>query len=143
MEKKTSLKWYKFKEKPKTLKAYDGSQGAEILFKARTNSLEVNERKKRWGEEVDERCEYCNDKKKIEKETLEHVIIECQEYKENRKIFMEEIKKEIGEKEWQEQTEKEDRGLKMILGIENENEVRPILESTKKYLETIFGKKGK
>ena len=46
MEKKNSLRWYKVKEKPRKENIYDGSWESTLLFKARTDSLEVNEKKK-------------------------------------------------------------------------------------------------
>ena len=41
MEKKRSLRWYKNKEKPNNEEIYNGSWGSTLLYKARTDSLEV------------------------------------------------------------------------------------------------------
>ena len=49
MERKNSLRWYKIKEKPKRENMYDGSWESRLLFKARTDSLEINEKRRRWG----------------------------------------------------------------------------------------------
>ena len=35
---------------------YDGSVGSQFLFKARTQSLEVNSRTYRWNENKEKRC---------------------------------------------------------------------------------------
>ena len=49
MEKKKSLRWYKNKENPKNEKIYNGSWESTLLFKARTDSLEVNQKIKEMG----------------------------------------------------------------------------------------------
>ena len=49
MRRKNSLRWYKIKEKPKRENMYDGSWESRLLFKARTDSLEINEKRRRWG----------------------------------------------------------------------------------------------
>ena len=58
MEKKKSQRWYKNKEKPKHEIIYNLSSESTLLFKARTDSLEVNEKRKKWGGEKDS-CEKC------------------------------------------------------------------------------------
>ena len=62
MEKKKSLRWYKNKEKPKNEK-YIMDLGNPLLFKARTDSLEVNKKRKKWGGDKDS-CEKCEIKKR-------------------------------------------------------------------------------
>ena len=44
-----ALTWYKNKEKPNNEKIYNGSWESTLLFKARTGSLEVNEKRRKWG----------------------------------------------------------------------------------------------
>ena len=46
-----------------------------------------------------------------------HVLIECQEYKEERKNFELEMIKRIENKEWEEIKQSEDKGMKEILGL--------------------------
>ena len=94
MENKRSLRWYKEKEKPKYENIYNGSWESTLLFKARTDSLEVNEKKKKWGGDTD-KCLKCESRGETQIETLEHILVECEEYEEERKIFEEEIKKRI------------------------------------------------
>ena len=115
MEKKKSLRWYKNKEK-KNEKIYNGSWESTLLFKARTDSLEVNEKKKKWGGDKDS-CEKCEIRKERNTETLDHVLIECPEYKNERLNFETEVKRSIGEREWEIIKQGEDKGMKEILGL--------------------------
>ena len=39
---KSTLQWYEHKVKPLAERVYDGGYGSELLFKARSQSLEVN-----------------------------------------------------------------------------------------------------
>ena len=48
MENKETLQWYKDKNKPRWESCYDGSWEAKLLFKAKSESLEVNSRTYRW-----------------------------------------------------------------------------------------------
>ena len=43
--------------------------------------------------------------------------MECQEYKEDRKNFESEMTKRIGNREWEEIKQSEDKGMKEILGL--------------------------
>ena len=140
VEKKKSLKYYKKKEGPRKMEIYDGSWGASLLFKARTNSLEVNERKKRWGEEK-EICEGCGKEGEREIETLEHVLIECEGYERERKRFEKEIEEVIGREVWEEEKKGENGGMEVILGLKEEK--REILIRTKKYIENVWNKRRK
>ena len=67
-------------------KIYNGSWKSTLLFKARTDSLEVNEKRKKWGAGKDT-CEKCEIKRERNIETLEHVFIECPEYKKGKEKF--------------------------------------------------------
>ena len=48
MERKSTLKWYMRKEDPEAITWHKGDSGSKLLFKARTNTLEVNSRN-RWS----------------------------------------------------------------------------------------------
>ena len=140
MEKKNSLRWYKVKEKPNKENIYDGSLESTLLFKARTDSLEVNEKKKRWGGETD-RCEKCiEDGTNSQIETLEHFIAECKAYETERADFENKIKNRIGEGVWERRKMEDDRGIKLILGLEKN---RGVVDDTKLYLREIWKKRGK
>ena len=47
-------------------------------------------------------CEKCERKRERHIETLKHALIECQEYKEERKNFESEIIRKMGNREWEE-----------------------------------------
>ena len=135
MDRKNSLRWYKIKEKPRKESIYDGSYESTLLFKARSDSLEVNEKKRKWGEQND-KCEKCNDVDGSPIETLEHVLIECKAYKEIRNTFEEKIKNKLGEEQWERKKAQEDKGMKTILGLTADG--KEIVEDTKQYLKEIW-----
>ena len=138
MEKKKSLRWYKNKEKPKNEKIYNGFWESTLLFKARTDSLEVNEKRKKWGGDKDS-CEKCEIRKERNTDTLDHVLIECPEYKSERLNFETEVKRTIGDREWETIKQGEDKGMKEILGLGDCG--RKMTDITKKYLATIWRKR--
>ena len=140
MEKKKSLTWYKNKEKPKNEKIYNGSWEAKLLFKARTDSLEVNEKNKKWGGNTD-LCEKCQTKSERIIETLEHLLVECPEYEEDRKRFESEMITKIGNREWEETKQSEDKGITEILGLGKYG--KKVTDVTKKYLSSIWTKRNK
>ena len=80
---KSTLHWYARKEKPEMERCYDGSPNSTLLFKARTQSLEVNARTYRWSETGSKMCGVCGDGD----ETVEHVMVECGGYDEMREEF--------------------------------------------------------
>ena len=139
MEKKSSLQLYRVKEKPGKDKAYNGTWEASLLFKARTNTLETNERKKKWGGENDE-CEKCGKRGERIKETLEHVLTECSEYEEERYRLDERIRNKLGQL-WNRRKMEEDRGLKTMLGLKDNNV--HVVKYTKEFLKEIWRKRSK
>ena len=66
-------------------------------------------------------------------------LIECQEYKEERKNFESEMIKRIGTREWEEIKQSEDKGMKEILGLGDYGQ--KTTDITKKYLNTIWQKR--
>ena len=140
MEKKNSLKRYKVKEKPTREYIYDGTWESSLLFKARTDSLEVNEKKKRWGGQIDW-CEKCgNTEENRQIETLEHLLTECSGYEEERNKFNEILENKMGKEEWTRLKTRNDKGLKIILGLEGEK--KEIIEDTKRYLKEVWRKRN-
>ena len=97
MREKSSLVWYREKEKPKNEVFYDGGVGSMLLFKARTKSLEVNNRTHRWANEGNRNCNKCGGERE---ETVEHIMLECPRYEGVRRVMIEGIKKEVGEERW-------------------------------------------
>ena len=73
-KRKKKLRRYKNKEKTKNEKIYNGPWESTLLFKARADSLEVNEKGRKWGGEKDT-CEKCEIKRERNTGTLEHVLI--------------------------------------------------------------------
>ena len=66
-------------------------------------------------------------------------MIECEEYKEERKELEKGIIKEIGKESWEREKQEEDKGIKTILGLkENVN----VTTTTKKYLKEIWKKRN-
>ena len=139
MEKKSSLRWHKAKEKPRKESIYDGRWESALLFKARTDSLEVNEKEKRWGGEND-MCEKCENETDRQTETLEHLMTECKAYGSERKEFENKIKNKIGEEIWERRKVEDDKGIKLIFGLEENKE---IVRDTKQYLKETWKKGGR
>ena len=54
------------------------------MFKARSNTVEINSSLHRW-KNVSKFCEKCMKKGIETEETLEHLLVECDHYKEERK----------------------------------------------------------
>ena len=110
-----------------------------MLFKARTDSQEVNEKKKKWGSEND-KCEKCSIEGEIPVETLEHLLLECKAYDTERNRLENKIISRIGLGSWEMKKMGEDKGIKMILGLERNREV---MKDTKQFLKEIWKKRGK
>ena len=64
---------------------YDGSIGSQLLFRARMGSLEVTGCTYRWSGRGEE-CEWCD-----ARETVEHLVVECEGLREERGKLKEEI----------------------------------------------------
>ena len=74
MNSKSTLEWYREKNRPKLETFYDGSWGSELLFRARSPSLEVNGRTYRWSADRCRLCKVCSSK---EVKSVFHVVVEC------------------------------------------------------------------
>ncbi len=135
---KVTLAWYRYKEKPKRECMYDGSYGSELLFKARTMSLEVNARTYRWSESGIKTCEQCTSG---EDETVKHVIVKCSKYEMERNVFINEIVREIGMNEWLNKRDNEDEALLYVLGMQEEINMS-VIEKVKEFLEKMWRKRS-
>ena len=131
---KPSLRRYANKVKPRRERFYDGSWESKIFFKARTNSLEIRERKNRWTGE-DKYCEYCTERGEREIENLEHLIIECPKYEIEREEMIRRIVTKIGREKWEEIKEEED-GLRHLLGFTEE--IGDLVGVTKNFLGKVW-----
>ena len=139
MEKKLSRRYYKLKERPRKDNTYNGTWESSLLFKARTNTLEVNERKKRWGGDND-RCGKCEKRGERIMETLEHVLTECSEYTEERSRLDRNITNKIGQI-WDRKKSDDDRGIKTMLGLKDRDE--DVIRYTKKFLREMWTKRNR
>ena len=124
MEKKSTLKWYKTKEKPSFEKYYDGSKGGDLLFQARTQCLPINSRTYRWNPNRSKSCIFCK-----EEETIEHLLMRCPEYKREREIALHLLQEEIP-------IGTEDETIRTILCLREDGQARP--EISKNYLWRIW-----
>ncbi len=76
---KSSLRIYtKWRKEIGGQEVYTNNQASEILFKARTNNLNLNERKRFRGE--DTKCDMCG----ADNEDLKHFLLWCPAYREER-----------------------------------------------------------
>ena len=114
MENKSSLKLYSSKGKPKKEIFYNGDWGSSLLFKARSNSLEVNDRTYRFRESRDRNCMVCNMRVR---ETLDHLFVECPAYEQARDGVTRDFKDLLGENEFREIISSDDNGLGFFLGL--------------------------
>ena len=65
-------------------------------------------------------------------------MTECKAYEDERREFENKIKDKIGREIWERRKGEDDRGMKLILGLEKNKEM---IEDTKQYLREIWGKK--
>ncbi|KAG0728534.1 hypothetical protein GWK47_032294 [Chionoecetes opilio] len=77
MSEKSTLEWYRRKDQPRYVRFYDGGYGGDLLFRARTKSLEVNSRMYRWKNGGSKVCVMCVTGVD---ETVEHLMLECERY---------------------------------------------------------------
>ena len=127
MEGKSTLKWYTKKEKPEEIEWHSGDWGSKLLFKARAGVLEVNGRKRN---EEEQNCKFCN-----EKETIEHLIVECSEYDDLRETLIRNVTRIIGNQEWRKRLEEEDGGVCTVLGLYgNKYEAQEMAKYSKAFL---------
>ena len=103
MENKSTLQWYRAKERPEAINWHVGDWGSRLLVRARTGTLEV---KARSRDEQDQNCKFCRD----ERETIEHLIVECHGYEQQRGRLIGAMVGILGETEWQIRRETVDRG---------------------------------
>ena len=137
MQTKSTLEWYRRKECPKCEWWYDGSWGGELLFKARSQSLEVNARTYRWNESKSKECDMCACGMD---ETVYHVIVECESYMEERSELMQVVKRELGEEVFIGWSDNEVEGMSVLLGIV-ENANCKVIVSMKKFLVSVWSRR--
>ena len=114
MHVKPTLAWYERKECPRHEWCYDGSFGSQLLFKARTQSLEVNARTYRWSESGVRMCEQCD--RGVDESVL-HVVLECERYDRERQRLLDSVVQLVGQDEWLRVSSMDDRGMCLLLGL--------------------------
>ena len=139
MESKSTLKWYRSKERPEALQWHVGDWSSKLLLKARTGTLEVKARKR---DEQDQDCSRCR-----VRETIEHFLVECVSYEEERGRLLGYIESVIGVDEWHRRLVYEggDSGILTVLGLyrgEEEEKRRKIIEAAKEFLLHAWGKRA-
>ena len=73
LEKRKSLGLYQeFKSEMREERSYYNNFSSKLLFAARSNTMELNELRERWGK-GSSRCDLCGE----EKEDLEHFVLKC------------------------------------------------------------------
>ena len=131
MNNKSTLKWYKSKKQPEKINWHKGDRESKLMFKARAGVLEVNGRKR---DEAEQGCRHCGE----EKETIEHFIVECDKYEEERQELIDSIKEEIGEEEWDRRLwEEEEGGIVTALGLYEKSQTN---ESIIKHMKAFLNK---
>jgi hypothetical protein len=136
---KETLEWYVGKERPKCEKWYDGSWGSQLLFKARSQSLEVNARTHRWNVSRSKICEVCD---LNEEETVVHVLVECSRYESERARLLRILEIEVGRMEMNQWFARDDRGVKVVLGFEKGMN-KKAMDGMKIFLSEVWAKRGK
>ena len=134
---KSSLEWYRKKEQPGHESCYDGSYGGDLLFKARTKSLEVNSRTYRWANDGNKLCMVCE---RGVDETVKHLMMECERYEHERARMREAAIEDIGVEEWSEMYVRNDsEQVEFLLGLHEERKgTRRVTESVKEFLECAW-----
>ena len=138
---KETLNWYSYKQCPKHEIFYNGDEGSSLLFKCRTQSLEVNFRTYRWNEERTKLCSKCRPNLIVD-ETIRHLMAECAFYNEERESFMSRVIEIVGREQWNQLISSEgDNDLQYLLGLQDTSNIR-IVNETKKFLTEIWKKRN-
>ncbi|KAF2363434.1 hypothetical protein FHG87_005812 [Trinorchestia longiramus] len=96
---------------------YDGSFGSQLLFAIRCKALSVNRRTWRWNEGNTRLCLQCN--RGVE-ETVEHLVLDCSKYEQEREILMDVVHEQWGENKWNARCVGEDFGMRYLVGLDEE-----------------------
>ena len=132
---KTTLKYYKTKEKPAYEAFYDGSWESSLLFKARSGALETRDRTNRWRED-NWWCEWCLRENVRARETIEHLLVECGNYTQARRELEHIFQEEYGVQEWEVRKQGEDQGINTVLGFQDPTP--NTIQATKLFLRQIW-----
>ena len=134
---KSTLKMYSSKSHPKRELFFNGNWGSTLLFKSRTNSLELNNRTFRFNEGRTKTCEAC---RIGADETLHHFMMECHAYTDVRVEFLEGYKSIIGISKFNEVIAGDDRGMSYLLGLNDETPCHLVV-ITKRLLTKLWARR--
>lgn len=137
MGEKVTLAWYASKERPRHEKFYDGGLGGQLLFKARSQSLELNARTYRWSANGRKECDQCTTE---EHETVEHAVLRCAKYDRERSDLMNVVNEATERGVWEERMREDDNGMKFLLGLDNEVP-ESVIVAVKVFLERMWMKR--
>ena len=84
-------------------------------------------------------CKLCGE----EKETIEHLIVECDSYSEERRALDEKIQCLLGDEEWSRRREESDRGIRTVLGLTNNHHDKTAVTHMKTFLKSVWMKRKK
>ena len=134
MEDKCTMEWYRVKEVPKYEPFYDGSYGSELLFKVRSQSLEVNGRTYRWNVDGSKECKVCGN---CEVESVYHMFVECEGYERERQVLIQVVRAEIGGSIFDDWHDNDREGMCVLLGISDVPNGQ-LIEAVKEFLERVW-----
>ena len=126
------------KETPCYVKFYNGSWSSELLFKARSQSLEVNERTYRWNAERSKECKGC---RCHADESVYHIIVECERYERERNVLIQSVSEEWGREFFIDWNGNENLKICQLLGIGDLPNER-VIEAVKIFLVDVWKKRS-
>ena len=139
MQSKSTLVWYRNKVMPRHECMYEGSYASELLFKARSQSLEVNARTYRWSVDGSRECKSCGT---AAEESVFHLIVECSSYVNEWNVLMRHVREVCGAECMESWDEENERGMCVILGISGVAEAKVSMEVVKPFLESVWKKRS-
>ena len=137
MEEKKTLRYYKEKKKPSPVQDYDGGWAGNLLFRARTDTLELNTKKWKRDRTQGYNCRMC-DRYNLNSETLEHMLVECNGYERERAKLNERMEGIIGVQKWNESKQHEDKGIQTLLCVNESKEKESIVREVKMFLKDVW-----
>ena len=135
MAAKSTLEWYRKKPRPHHEPLYCGDFASQLLFRARTQSLEVNARTYRWSDNGNKECKCCD--LKVD-ESVEHIILDCPRYDCERENLESLFMDKIGLEKWMELRDDRSLYISKILGIDLNESVIDFLDHVKEYLLSVW-----
>ncbi|KAF2354415.1 hypothetical protein FHG87_014830 [Trinorchestia longiramus] len=108
----------KRKENKKVYLAFlDIEKAYDRVDRRRCKALSVNRHTWRWNEGNTRLCLQCN--RGVE-ETVEHLVLECSKYEQERESLMDVVHEQCGENKWNARHVEEDSGIRYLAGLYEE-----------------------